>query len=81
MVVNPIVSGGTDKKYSITFYPTHLQLPSSASAGEFIHFEYRDPWGSMEFVTDSGQDVPLATPSRFNWYFVMPAENVTLDIR
>lgn len=55
MIFNPdAVGGGGSKKYNITFYPESLQLPSSANAGEFIHFEYGGPYGSMELVTDSG---------------------------
>lgn len=77
MIVNPVVSGGGSKTYSITLAPGATGIyyfPGSAEAGAFVSgSELSVEIGGPRANTASGKSVPM---SRFT--FVMPSEDVII---
>ena len=69
--------GAEEKEYSITHSPSYLPIQSTAKAGEFVRFSFGEPSGGHSLTTESGLSVPMESEWP-DWYFVMPAENVTL---
>ena len=84
MIFNPIVSGGGSEIFTIND-TTDSSWPNSARAGEIVS-RYLNNMNPV-VTSDSGIDIPVKSSSQdpttragfSDWYyFVMPADNVTI---
>lgn len=79
MIFNPTRRGGAEKEYTIT-NNTGYSFPTTAKAGEIIAYT-----ASIVVTAEDGTKIPVGkkplggTGYKSIYFFVMPAQNVTIS--